>query len=447
MTAAEWMNRLPRGRVAATLGSAVLLIYATTSTWRGLVSADVHLTALNAWVWAQSGQPWLDGIAIGWSSPNGLPAGQLVQNGEHLASTRTPGVILAAFPLYWLIDAASFALWPAALTAVLLGTATVVLMFLALDSIVRRTTALAATLVFAFATPTWTVSADSLWPQSISQFGIAVAAFAASRGRWVLVGTAFGLAVLARAHVAVIAVVVALTAAILQRRPSIAAKVISPTVLGLMVLAGLNEYRFGSFSISGGYSYAPENLAAVGGSVVWDYLVNLAGFLVSPDRGVLLWSAAALPLVPAAIRAVKTSPSWVPAMALGGLSYTVVQIKINHFSGGDGFYGYRVGLELMTCLLPLFTAAWPLVRSEFARVVTIVLVCLQGAVFATGAISTGLFVGPDDVWRSSSVAVAAARVPALLLCLTLVSMALAVVVVRRQETARESFADGGGPSP
>ena len=36
----------------------------------------------------------------------------------------------------------------------------------------------------------------------------------------------------------------------------------------------------------------------------------------------------------------------------GGLAYTLVQGRIAEFHGGDGFYGYRHGLEFLVCAAP-----------------------------------------------------------------------------------------------
>ena len=47
-----------------------------------------------------------------------------------------------------------------------------------------------------------------------------------------------------------------------------------------------------------------------------------------------------------------------PVLAVGGIAYALVQLKINHFAGGDTFFGYRLGLELVTAAAPLYVLGW-----------------------------------------------------------------------------------------
>ena len=75
-------------------------------------------------------------------------------------------------------------------------------------------------------------------------------------------------------------------------------------------------------------------------------LVNQLGIWVAPDRGVLVWSPVALLLLPARARSWRDIPDWSRSLLVGGLVYTVVGAAIATFTGGDGFYGYRYGLEL-----------------------------------------------------------------------------------------------------
>lgn len=374
-------------KTAWALGVGVGLVYAASATWVGPVSIDVQSTALEAWQWATTGQPWLDDLNLRWEGDGEAlsPSGQLVEGREGIVTSRTSGVVLAAVPFYVVAGGPSATLAPSTGLAVLLASLAVVAMFLAVDSLTRRPVAIGAALAFGLASPTWSVSADALWTHSLTQAGIAGAAYAASRGRWWLVGTALGVAILGRTHMAVVALVVGLAVAYAQRRPVLALKVGIPSVVAVGVTLAANYYRYGSVSVSGGYDYATGSLASSSLDVWLDYLRNTVGFLVAPDRGFLLWSAVVVLLIPASLRAAKTAPTWVTALALGGLAYTAVQLKINSYAGGDSFYGYRHGLELLTCLLPLLTVAWAEVRHEPVRAAVIVLLYVQAALIATGA--------------------------------------------------------------
>ena len=49
-----------------------------------------------------------------------------------------------------------------------------------------------------------------------------------------------------------------------------------------------------------------------------------------------------------------TSPTGRRSLLIGGLVYTVLQAMLITFTGGDNFYGYRLGLEFLVCATPAF---------------------------------------------------------------------------------------------
>lgn len=430
--ASDARSRASRAQTAWALVGGVGLVYAASATWTGSASIDVQTTALEAWQWATSGQPWLDDLNLRWESENGAlpPSGQLVEGREGLVTSRTPGVVLAAVPAYLIAGSDSAILAPSTAVAVLLTTMAVAAMFLALDTLTRRPVAIGATLAFALASPTWSVSADALWTHSLTQVGIAGAALASSRGRWWLAGAALGIAILGRSHMAIVALVLGLGVAFAYRRPCVAVQVGIPSIAAVAMTLAVNRYRYGSASLAGGYDYATGSLTSASSNEWLEYVRNVAGFLVSADRGFLLWSTVVILLVPACIRASRTAPAWVLALAVGGFAYTAIQLKINSFAGGDSFFGYRHGLELLTCLMPLLALSWAQVRHEVTRVAIIVLLFLQAAVVATGAFVDGLWVPASDVWSSSSIVLAADRAPAVLIAFTTLAMIGAVFTVR-----------------
>ncbi len=81
-------------------------------------------------------------------------------------------------------------------------------------------------------------------------------------------------------------------------------------------------------------------------------LVNQLGFWVAPDRGIFVWTPATLLLLPALVRSWRRLPDWSTSLVWGGLAYTVMQGVLNRFWGGDVFYGYRLGLEMLACAAP-----------------------------------------------------------------------------------------------
>ena len=87
------------------------------------------------------------------------------------------------------------------------------------------------------------------------------------------------------------------------------------------------------------------------------YLENLAGFLISPDRGLFVWTPLLLLLLPAVVRGWSSAPDWARWLALGGVTYGIAQVGLNVFHGGDAFYGYRLALEPLAAVTPLFVVS------------------------------------------------------------------------------------------
>jgi alpha-1,2-mannosyltransferase len=417
-------------------------VYAATAVWRPPWFGDVYGVALEAWVWATEGAPWLEGLPPErLATPQGpFPNWLFVDTGEHAVSSRTIGLVGIALPLSAL-SRGELTMWPTTLTAVVLATLAVALMHRALWKMTTPARATAGALVFAFATPTWTVSADWLLPQSLTQASIAGAALAAVHNRWWLAGVAFGFGITGRAHVAVIAACLGIGVAVVRRRPMIAVAVGLPSLLGLLVVIASNAWRYGSVSISGGYeTYAGPNLISSSIDVWAEYAVNVAGFLVSPGRGLLVWTPLALVMLPAVLRSLRGAPDWSVALAFGGFAYTAIQLKINYFSGGDTFVGYRHGLELLTAAFPLYVAAWAFLKSERTRGAAIALMWVQFALIAVGAVTRGLYLSfsPNDPWVQHILPVAIIRAPATLTAVALVALLAGWVSLRHRSGAHDS---------
>ena len=119
--------------------------------------------------------------------------------------------------------------------------------------------------------------------------------------------------------------------------------------------------------------------------------MNHLGFWVSPDRGLFVWTPVVLLLLPALVRSWRSLPDWSRALAMGGLAYTLVQLTFNRFSGGDIFYGYRLGLELLAAVTPALALSSPALGSLGRRLVGPVL-GLQLFVIFLGASIDAFFV-------------------------------------------------------
>lgn len=445
-----------RGRAAAWL-IPVLLFFGVFSVYTATAGheethIDAHAAMVEAWHIAATGSPWLEGD-LSTAMLTNKYIGQ-AENG-HLVGLRMAGPVLAGIPAYWLLnrdaDPGQFSYSPGALTAALLAAAAVTLLFLSLRSRLTQAASAMAAMAFAFTTPTWTVSADTLWTHPITQLGIAGAAFGASRGRWWLAGLFLAIGMLGRPHVAVIAAVLGLGAALTARslRPVVGVGV--PTVLSLGALVVWNRWMFGVLSIGGAYGDRAEAaLAGFEGSSEWDgalpQLTNYLGFLVSFDRGLLIWSPVVLILLPALVRGWRQLPAWSRWLLIGGLLYSVAQLRINYFPGGDGFWAYRHALELVTCMLPALAFSTPHL-GRVGRLLLAPVLAGQFAVMSVGAVATGYSVLIGNVWTDNGFWMALRAQPALLgswLVLWLVLGAVAAVAFERRTTSGDVMVSGYG---
>ena len=401
MTASSVQNAAepPASRRAAWIvGAALFLVttavFALTSA-RSTISLDVWSGNLASWRIATAGTPWLDGVSV--PQLDNHPAKEIwiteASNG-HRAIGRSPGVIAAGVPAYWFFQPDSMTTHQGGLTAAVLSALASLLVFLALlQRLAVREAALAAGL-FAFTTPVWSVAANGIWPHTLTVFGIAGMAWAASKERWWLVGLFGGVALWGRLHVALIVAVLGLVAAVVRRRPQVAVVVgaVSGGFLGLVCL--WCYWMYGSWSPLSSYDttlfadYADENRLNI---------TNQLGMWISPDRGIFIWTPLLLLLTPALVRGWRDLPDWSRALLLGGLAYTLLQASLNRFSGGDTFYGYRLGLEFLVCATPAY--AMTAVRmGRWAKRLFAPVAAVQLCLIVTGAVQDNYYVSAGRVW-------------------------------------------------
>jgi alpha-1,2-mannosyltransferase len=396
---------------------------------------DAHAATVESWRIATHGTPWLEGAMDASMHQNKFIAE--AANG-HIVGMRMAGPVIAGIPFYALFSdsAGGFTLGPGGLAAAWWTSCAVLLMFLALRPRLGARWSLAVTAVFAFGTPTWSVSADMLWTHTVTQLGLAGAAYAASRNRWWLVGILLGVGMLGRPHLAIVAAVLGAGMAWSRRDPRFLLRVGLPTATSLLALLAWGRWMFGAWSIEAGGYGGKAAAAAQGfhGSEEWSgrfpQVTNYMGFLVSPDRGFLVWSPIVLLVLPALVRSWRTIPVWSRWLAVGGVVYTMVQLRINYFAGGDGFYGYRLALELLTCVVPVLAFSLPRLGSVARRLVPVVAGLQVGAIML-GAVTESFQVQVADVWRDNSVWVALRMVPSVAVPWFLLWLVVGTVVSTR----------------
>ena len=338
----------------------------------------------------------------------------IVEIGGHTVSAGTIGGWLFGAPFYAVLgDPQAFSLGPGAVGASVITALGVLWMFLALYRLVAPAIATSAAAVYAFGLPTWSVSADGLWTHTLTQTAIAGAALAAARSNLALAGLAIGIGAFGRAHLLVVAAVLGIGLALSRRDWRPVVQVGAGSSLGLALLIALNAAVYGTPSIGGGRA-DPLTRLELGIDVRGiGYLENVAGFLVSPGRGVLVFTPLLIVLLPSVIRAWRRAPDWTRWLAIGGVTFAAMQAWIAHFFGGDTYSAYRLGLEMVTCLVPLY--AFAVARAT----VTTKSVAAAVAVLQVGVITIGAMLQPWIVqgqeWTNSEVLVLARGVPVIAL--------------------------------
>jgi alpha-1,2-mannosyltransferase len=422
------------------------LIYAPTAA-RGQIHDDPYAASLGAWRIATTGKPWMEGLD---TSKVGVIRSHDIfieeaPNG-HRVTHRSPGVIAAAIPLSLLLQDGDrpqdFDPLAGVLTGDLLAAGAVALFFLAIAPSLPRPTCLLVTAVFAFATPVWSVAGNALWTHSVTLLGICGMAWAASRERWWLVGLFGGVALWGRLHAAVIVAVLGVGVAASRRsvRSAVRAGALSTAALALATL--WTYWLYGRWSPTGGYDTGGYVEAVAGGAGVSEgsgTLVNHLGLWISPDRGFLVWTPVAVLLAPSLVREWSRLPDWSRWLFVGGILYTVVQGQVNVFTGGDGFFGYRLTLELLACVAPAYAFA-AAGMGRIARAVIGPLLGLQFGAFLVGAISEGWFVLRENAWTDNSIWLAVRHEPIvgiwLLLACTVGGLSAKAWQLRHERGAR-----------
>ena len=408
---------------------ATFLIYSATIS-PAIVNTDVAANSLAAWRLAHTGQPWMEGLDL-------HEDGKVMHYGEgrdgHMVTTRTPGQIWAAAPFYVGSTEKQEDLTYArsGLAAAFLTAGAVALMF---SGLLRQTgrwrLALGGTAVFAFATPVWSVSANALWTHPVTLLGICGAVWALPRQRWWWAGIWFGVAMTGRLHVALIAAVVGLALAWYRRSPRIAFRIGIPTTISLGVLAAWSRYVFGSWDPRGAYAnHAIESMVPSVSKAGGGFMSNLAGFLISPDRGVFVWTPLLLLLLPAVVRGWRSAPDWTRWLAVGGIVYGAAQVGLNVFHGGDAFFGYRLALEPLAAVAPLYVCCAGRAGS-WARAVAPAVIGVQAGAFFLGAVVDWLFLPEAFVWSDNALWRGLIQFPGLVPFFIAVAVAAGVVAHR-----------------
>jgi hypothetical protein len=291
--------------------------------------------------------------------------------------------------------------------------------------------------VTAFGTGLWTVAADSLWTHGPAVLLAALALHALRAHNQWLAGAAFGGLVLVRPHLVIIAVLVAYVLAREERDWLVGVRIGLPSIIALVLFFGYVSMLVGRPSI-GLETYVLDVPSGLG------RLTNIAGLLVAPRVGLLVYSPAVLCCLPRLGHAWRESDAWERAAIVGGITYMAVQFQLNNFYGGHSFYGYRLPLEGLTFAFPMLVRSGVLlVRTARAgRLVCAVLMVWSIWVHAVGA---WLYVGRPvvlDPWTTLGPAAVLGDLE-LSVAVSVVSVGVMAAVVALTVSSRARGVDEG----
>lgn len=381
------------------------VVYLLTASWSLPYHVDPMTNAITAAELAWDGDVFLEDYSVLVENSYGASAPWVVPAKDSAVSQYPPGAALLAVPLYAVwprdvvlapipargaapsVEIAIPPLGPAAIIGALTVAVAAGLLALAFKPLVGGTLAIGAAYSLGLTSGAWSIAADALWQHGPAMMWIAAGLVLATR-RPLAAGLAFGMAVLTRPHTALIAAGNGLGRAWGSRSVAPAVRIGAGAAVGLAGLIAFNQAVFGSLSISGGYSdsFAPRTASLD----LLDYLGNIALALVHPERGLFVYSPFLLLLIPGIRPAWRAAPAWVRGSALGGVAYLLLQFKVNRYSGGSSFWGYRYPLEALVAGAPLLVLSYrewveqqtPSIRRLFA-----VAIALSLGIAAYGAIA------------------------------------------------------------
>lgn len=415
----------------------LFLLFTATASYEATQVNDAIAAAVPAWQVANEGS-----LTIPPEAPRNV---WFVEAQGRRVSNRFPGVIAFAVPFYGLTrgSAPEATVPEASIAAAFSAALATALTALLLRRVVSSRVAVAGALLFGLGTTTWTVAGASLLTHGPAQLWLVAGMLASSSGSWALTVPCHALAVLTRPHLAVAPLCAALWHAGRERAWRAAAWLVLGVCAGLALLLAYNHHVYGGWSLEGGYGTTVGR--ALGRNPV-TLAFNLMGSLVSPARGLLGFSPFVLLLLAGLRPAWRAAPSWARASALGGLAYLLVQMQANRFSGGTGFYGYRLQLEtlaLATPLLALSYREWVAAR-PWRRRVFAVLAAYSVGVQALGAVWSGSKGPPDPSPWTYLTQVRAAQAAGALGVLAASAFGIAVVALLARSVAG-TYADETEP--
>lgn len=281
--------------------------------------------------------------------------------------------------------------------AVIFAAASAVALLILLRRITTPRIAWILTLIFALATGNWSTSSQAMWPHTTDTLAIlacfyAIARWPTGESRWYwMAGLAAGCAVAIRATN--LALAPALVLALWSTRASFRHYVrvfLAPAAAACAAIA----YNILIFDRASGI-YPPQ----LDGTLI----AGLAGILVSPGRGLLLYTPVAIFALAAFFPAARRSSEKYRPLVIACAAFSLVHIAIIS-RWPDWWGGYCWGPRLLTEILPalmiLIAAGWSALHSKPLR-----------AAFAIAAAwgffiqAAGVYCYPEGHWDNTPASV------------------------------------------
>lgn len=401
--------KLPIAGVALALFAALVLIY--NSNGRELQPVDSQPTKLAARALARDGVLTLNRDVV--EKPGlatRLPF-QKDRRGDTRSAYSVVPSIIAAGPAWVLsrlgavdLDAPLAPNFIASLTASLLTAAAVVLVFLAASRLVSRRAAVFTAI--GLSPNYWPLLSRTLWQHETVAFGIALALWAWLRPpprltalQACLGGIGLALASTCRLQVLPLAGILLIW---LWLRGGLRRAVVAGAILGLAIAAQFAAQYYWFGDVLGGFA-AMQRVALQPGShgvttsISHEPWIGALGLLVSPSRGLLIFSPVVLLTLAGAWRSVRDFRD----LRLGWLLVASAALFVEYACYSVWWGGFTFGPRYMLDLLvPLTPAAAIGVESALTRSWSR---WLSGAALAWSVVvaATGAFMYPNDQWNTS----------------------------------------------
>ena len=286
------------------------------------------------------------------------------------------------------------------ITASLISSLSVLFLYFALLRICESPRqALSFALVYAFGTCVWSVASRGLWQHTPSLLFLSAACWlllGSDDRRVALAGLMLGLAVASRPTNVVLAAAGAAYVLFRRRRafPLFAALALAPAAL-----VTLYSWSYLGHPLAFGQAYRQ-------GGFTGHFVAGLAGLLVSPSRGLFVFSPVLLASIAGGVLVWRTKGhDELRFLTAGALLLLMLYSCWGAWWGGSGF-GYRLILEIVPVLVLLLPLAWNrwLRRSRFGRGVFFVVLAFSiyaqflGAHVYPSAFGENLDLEPARLW-------------------------------------------------